>query len=193
MQYCMTRRKMLLLLIVIVLCSQVLIVHATEDELYDKYYTVINNFVIHKTPMGAEWADFITRSILYYCAKWGVDPLLIAAVFANESSFNMAAYSSAGAIGIAQLMPDTAAAIGVNPNDPAQNIEGGIYYLAQQLSTFRYAGEWNTTYAVAAYNAGPNSIRNYGGVPPYAETINYVNAISRDYNLLNQQLRNLLN
>lgn len=122
----------------------------------------------------------IANAILYYCEQVGVDPLLATAMFEKESSFNQQAISSAGAIGIAQVMPDTAALYGLNPYNLYENIEAGIYYLADNLN--RYAGsEWQSTYALAAYNAGPGAIDTYGGVPPYAETIEYVNSISDRY------------
>lgn len=173
---------------------QLQIATASETDNYSNYYSVINSFVANRTPMGPEWADYITRSILYYCGKWQVDPLLITAMFANESSFDMRSVSKeAGAIGIAQLMPETAASIGVKIDDPAQNMEGGIIYLRQQLDTFQYAGDLATTYAVAAYNAGPGKVKQYHGVPPYSETINYINAICQDYNQLYQELQYKLN
>jgi len=70
-------------------------------------------------------------------------------------------------------LPDTAAALGVNPYDEKQNIEGGAHYLKQMLDTF--GGDMKK--AIAAYNAGPNAVKAYGGVPPYAETQDYVNRV----------------
>ena len=102
--------------------------------------------------------------------KYQVDPKLISAVAEAESGGNQSAVSPAGAVGVMQLMPDTAAALGVNPYDEAQNIEGGAKYLRQMLDNF--GGDVRK--AVAAYNAGPQAVREYGGVPPYSETQNYV-------------------
>ncbi|WIV52167.1 lytic transglycosylase domain-containing protein [Marivivens sp. LCG002] len=90
----------------------------------------------------------------------------------QESGWNAGAVSSAGAIGLAQLMPETAALLGVNPTDPAQNLEGGARYLAMQYRTF---GSWRL--ALAAYNAGPQAVEKHGGIPPYRETQNYVRVI----------------
>lgn len=90
----------------------------------------------------------------------------------TESNFRPAAKSSKGAIGLAQLMPTTAALLGVNPHDPKQNLEGGARYLRQQYLKF---GDWRL--ALAAYNAGPGAVERYRGVPPYAETMNYVRLI----------------
>ena len=106
-------------------------------------------------------------------AKYNVDNKLLSAVAEVESGLNPDAISGAGAIGVMQLMPDTAASLGVNPYDTKQNIEGGAKYLRQMLDVF--GGD--VSKALAAYNAGPNAVKSYGGVPPYAETQNYVNRV----------------
>lgn len=90
----------------------------------------------------------------------------------QESNWKPKARSHKGAIGLAQLMPFTAKDLGVNPHDPAQNLEGGARYLSTQYKTF---GSWPL--ALAAYNAGPGAVRKYGGVPPFRETKNYVKKI----------------
>lgn len=116
-------------------------------------------------------------------ATWGVDPDLIRAVMANESGFNANATSSAGAQGLMQLMPETAASLGVtNPYDPEQNVWGGTRYLRSMLD--RFGGD--VTKAVAAYNAGPNAVESHNGVPPYAETQSYVENVLNSY----QQYKN---
>ena len=90
----------------------------------------------------------------------------------QESGWNATAKSHAGALGLAQLMPQTARYLGVNPRDPYQNLDGGARYLREQYETF---GSWRL--ALAAYNAGPGAVQQHGGVPPYRETRNYVRVI----------------
>jgi soluble lytic murein transglycosylase-like protein len=105
--------------------------------------------------------------------KYGVDPALLRALIRQESNFDAGAVSPAGARGLTQLMPGTAAALGVDPSVPAQAIEGGAKYLRQQLDRF---GD-DPSKALAAYNAGPGAVQRFGGVPPYAETQNYVRKV----------------
>ncbi|HEY4441828.1 MAG TPA: lytic transglycosylase domain-containing protein [Candidatus Elarobacter sp.] len=104
-------------------------------------------------------------------STWQVDPALLKAVIANESGFNANATSKVGAQGLMQLMPETAASLGVrDAYDPAQNVAGGARYLRGLLD--RFGGDQRL--AVAAYNAGPGAVSKYGDVPPYAETQSYV-------------------
>ena len=114
----------------------------------------------------------------------GVDPLLLQAVISQESGFNPNATSSAGAKGLMQLMPATAAGLGVtNPYDPTQSINAGARYLKTDLD--RFGGD--TSLALAAYNAVAGAVRSYGGIPPYPETQNYVKNILAHYESLKSQ------
>ena len=107
-------------------------------------------------------------------ASNGIDPALLKGLVSQESGFNPSARSGAGAVGLTQLMPGTAASLGVtNPLDPAQSLQGGAKYLREQLD--RFGGDEKL--ALAAYNAGPGAVQKYGGVPPYAETQNYVTSV----------------
>jgi hypothetical protein len=102
----------------------------------------------------------------------GVPANVLSALVKAESGYKQNAKSSAGAIGLTQLMPSTAKSLGVNPNDAWENLLGGARYLASQYKRF---GDWRL--ALAAYNAGPGNVQKYGGVPPFKETQNYVKRI----------------
>jgi hypothetical protein len=104
--------------------------------------------------------------------KYGIPWNIFNAQINAESGWNPSAVSPAGAQGLGQLMPATARGLGVDPNDPVQNLEGAARYLQQQYQKF---GKWDL--ALAAYNAGPGAVSKYGGVPPYKETQGYVQKI----------------
>lgn len=122
--------------------------------------------------------DEIMSMIEITSEKYGVDSKLIKALVKQESGFNPNAKSKAGALGLMQLMPSTAKGLGVkDPLDPQQNIEGGVKYVKSMLDRFN----GNIILALAAYNAGPNAVKKYDGVPPYKETQNYVKSILKNY------------
>ncbi|SHI45229.1 Transglycosylase SLT domain-containing protein [Palleronia salina] len=107
--------------------------------------------------------------------KHGIPEDLFLRLVQQESGWNPNAVSHKGAIGLAQLMPGTAARLKVDPRRPRQNLDGGARYLRQQYDTFK---SWRL--ALAAYNAGPGAVQKHGGVPPYRETMNYVKIILGD-------------
>lgn len=116
--------------------------------------------------------EFVGR----YAERHRLEPKLVRAVIQVESGYNAAARSVKGAMGLMQLMPGTARELGVDdPYDPEQNIRGGVSYLRQMLDRF----EENLVHALAGYNAGPDAVVQYGGVPPYAETRAYVERVMR--------------
>ena len=127
----------------------------------------------HSMPMG-ELDHIVTAQSQAY----SVPAPLIRAVIEQESGRDPSAISSAGAMGLMQLMPGTARAYGViNPFDPAENVAGGTAYLADLIR--RYRG--NVPLALAAYNAGAGAVAKYGGIPPYSETQAYVRSILTIY------------
>lgn len=109
-----------------------------------------------------------------FADQFQLDAALIKAVIKVESDFNPRVVSSKGALGLMQLMPETADEVGVSdPFDPSQSIYGGSRYLRMMLDSF----DRNLDYALAAYNAGPSMVRKFGGIPPYEETQNYVRRV----------------
>lgn len=120
----------------------------------------------------------IDNLITKYADKNGLDEAFVKAVINQESGFNPNATSHCGAMGLMQLMPATAQGLGVtNAYDAEQNIEGGTKYLKGLMDRFGN----DKQLALAAYNAGPNAVKKYGGIPPYAETQNYVKKVLSKY------------
>jgi soluble lytic murein transglycosylase-like protein len=142
---------------------------------------------VRLTPKGKKPVGEVTASVPRYNGKYKGEHLAHAKVVASkhgipedlflrlvqqESGWNPGAVSHKGATGLAQLMPGTARNLGVDINDPKQNLEGGARYLRMMYDKF---GSWRL--ALAAYNAGPGAVEKHGGIPPFAETKNYVKAI----------------
>jgi soluble lytic murein transglycosylase-like protein len=141
------------------------------------------------TAAAAPSRSTIDRCITTNAQATGVDPALVEAIIANESGFDPKATSRAGARGLMQLMPETAAGLGVlDPYDPAQNVRGGTRYLRALLDRFG-----DLELAVAAYNAGAGAVERYGGVPPYPETQNYVRNVLSRYRELRSRENDVLN
>jgi hypothetical protein len=122
-------------------------------------------------------SDAVDTLVSDACDRNNLDPDLVNSLIAAESGFNPKAVSRKGAQGLMQLMPNTAAALGVqDAMNPAANVEGGTRYLRELLERFQY----DLAKALAAYNAGPQRVQQYGGLPPYPETVAYVRRILRD-------------
>ena len=148
-----------------------------------KARTSLANSTAYIPSDNTELMNLINSGIDSAATKYGVDKDLIRAVMKQESSFNPIAISKSGAQGLMQLMPGTADALSVkNPFDIIQNINGGVQYLKDQLTNFK----GNVNLALAAYNAGPNSVVENGGIPPYAETQDYVQKVNEYYNQYKQ-------
>ncbi|MDO8683653.1 MAG: lytic transglycosylase domain-containing protein [Armatimonadota bacterium] len=152
------------------------------------YKNAIAGFNKKLTPQQAE---SIAACILSYSEKYDVDPRFIVAVILAESHFRVTATSRKGAMGLGQLMPGTAAGLGVsNPYDPQQNLEGSIRLIRGHLNKLSGGARWtqltpeHISLALASYNAGPGAVRKYRGVPPYRETRAYITKISEIYKRL---------
>jgi hypothetical protein len=135
----------------------------------------VEGAIHHATPTKGE-------VIQQAAQKYGVPVALAIAIAKNESSFNNDATSPVGAHGMFQLMPGTAKALGVDPNNPVENVMGGIHYLAEQLHRFK-----SIPAGIAAYNAGPQAVIDHRGIPPFPETRAYVAAVLKDYRALLQE------
>ena len=128
-------------------------------------------------PRGSEGLpDHIDR----FASLHGLPRELVRAVIRAESGERQDAVSAKGAIGLMQLMPGTAAELGVDPTSVAGNIEGGTRYLRQMLDRYEGHGD-QLVRALAAYNAGPGSVAEHDGLPPYAETVEYVARVVRSF------------
>lgn len=126
-----------------------------------------------RTPRRLNLSEVIEKE----AKRNNLDPLLVEILIHHESNFRPYAVSRTGAQGLMQLMPGTANMLGVDDSfDVEQNVAGGTRYLAEQLARFKNLG-----HALAAYNAGPGAVKRFGGVPPYAETQNYVASIAASY------------
>jgi soluble lytic murein transglycosylase-like protein len=126
----------------------------------------------HINPQMPGWQSrSLARRVLVNAERWRIDATMLVAIVAVESAWHTHAISSAGAIGLGQLMPGTAASLRVNPHDPAQNLYGAARYLRGLMQRF---GSRHYDEVFAAYNAGPKAVSEYGGIPPYDETEHYV-------------------
>lgn len=152
------------------------VVSATPSAV-DAYASVLRSY----NKSMPEWqSKDLARHMLMSAAHWNLDANVLAAIVTVESSWHTHAVSYAGAIGLGQLMPGTAATLGVNPRDPKQNLSGAARYLSGLMQTF---GSNPNRYKLvfAAYNAGPKAVQQFGGVPPYSETQRYVVKVLRTW------------
>lgn len=134
-------------------------------------------------PPSLSVSDF-DRLIAHTAAHHGLPPALVKAVIATESNFNATAVSAKGALGLMQLMPETAEMLGVDPLRVDENVDGGTRYLRHLWDHF---GDLSN--ALAAYNAGPESVDRYGGIPPYPETQQYVRRVLAYYRVYHGDFR----
>ena len=142
-----------------------------ESNIYPTLFHSFSDRFSNRSINKNKFSDLIANAAY----KNGVEERLVHAVIQTESAYNSSAVSRAGAVGLMQLMPDTARRYGVlNRTDPVQNVDGGTRYLKDLLGMFNY----NLRLAVAAYNAGENAvIRHNNSIPPYPETQNYVRQV----------------
>ncbi|MDD3805145.1 MAG: lytic transglycosylase domain-containing protein [bacterium] len=154
----------------------------SEDFYIKAYAAAVKHF---NTRLSMKDAENIADTVLRYSAQYDIDPRLIMAVLAVESSFNPMATSSAGAAGLGQLMPATAAGLGITDRyDPTQSIWGAVKILKGHMDKWSGKGkDLQHALALACYNAGPGAVSKYGGIPPYRETQNYIQKVMSLYNL----------
>jgi hypothetical protein len=140
----------------------------------------------HINPQMPRWQSHdLARRVLVNAVRWRLDANMLVAIVSVESRWHTHAVSRAGAIGLGQLMPHTAAELGVDPRDPVQNLSGAARYLRGLMQRF------GTHYALvfAAYNAGPKAVTEYGGIPPFDETQNYVIRVLSTWATLSRTVR----
>lgn len=137
-------------------------------------------------PKISDWQSReFARHLLLSASHWRLDATMLVALMTVESRWRTQAVSRAGAVGLGQLMPMTAANLHVNPRDPIQNISGSARYLGGLMERFHR----RRSLAIAAYNAGPHAVTQYGGIPPYAETQHYVVRVLRAWKHLKKTVR----
>lgn len=160
----------------------------TGDQMIGIYSKAIKQF---NPKLTSSQADVIARSVLGFSYKYKVDARLVCAVILAESHFKIGATSRCGAMGLGQLMPTTAAGLGVNnAYDPVENVYGSTRYIKGVLDRVTGNKHWNDltwndlALGLAAYNAGPGAVKKHGGIPPYRETQNYVRRVVSIYKKL---------
>jgi soluble lytic murein transglycosylase-like protein len=132
------------------------------------------------------------HSVMANAERANVDPRLVVALVTVESHWHPNAISHSGARGLGQLMPGTAATLGVDAWNPAQNIRGATTYLRAMMNHYAKNGDHTLPYAIGAYNAGPNAVDRYHGIPPYHETQNYVRKVLSMWQTIKVRLSDVL-
>lgn len=161
------------MLIAIIVLGSFTSFSATKSVYKDK----IMNYMQKENPkLSTKDAESIYKTVMYFSNKYKVSSDLIFAIIDQESNYNYKDSSSAGAIGLMQIIPATANYLKINPYNSTQNIEGGVRYFKEMLDKYQ-----KPSLALAAYNAGPGAVDKYNGIPPYKETTNYVSKISKIY------------
>jgi hypothetical protein len=141
----------------------------------------------HINPQMPQWQSRdLARRVLVNAERWRLDANMLVAIVTVESRWHTHAVSRAGAIGLGQLMPGTAARLGVDPRNPGENISGAARYLSGLMRRF---GSNHFSLVFAAYNAGPKAVTEYGGIPPYGETEHYVVSVMNAWEHLSKTVR----
>ena len=141
----------------------------SEEELLEKY--------VLKNISNVEIAKFVYEDILRFSSKYEVDPMLVVSIIKIESNFNQNAVSKKGAIGLMQLMPETAEELKVDPFNISSNIEGGVRYFSKCLKL----NNNDIALALASYNAGHKNVQKYESIPPFSETDKYILEVLKVY------------
>lgn len=152
---------------------------ASREKSHSFLNLLKNNLTLHsvRAPLSTPYDPIIHRAARLH----GVDPALVKAVMKAESNFDSKDVSGKGAVGLMQLMPETARKLGIKRDeifDPEKNILGGTKYLSYMIDLF----DGNLSLALAAYNAGPGVVKKYRNIPPYRETQNYIQQVFKYYN-----------
>ncbi len=138
-------------------------------------FVFLTHQVWGKNASGRQYDQIIRK----FAQKYNVDPELIHSIIRAESNYDSQAVSLKGAVGLMQLMPDTAKEYGVNNRyDPAENIEGGVKFLKELFQTY----DQKDDLVLAAYNAGPEAVKKHKGIPPYPETVQYIKRVKSYWN-----------
>ncbi len=157
-------------------------VHATPTAI-----AVYAKVLSHINPQMPRWQSRdLARRVLVSAERWRLDANMLVAIVTVESRWHTHAVSRSGAIGLGQLMPGTAAGLGVNPRDPGENLSGAARYLRGLVGRF---GTKHYELVFAAYNAGPKAVTQYGGIPPFFETENYVARVLDTWQYLTRTVR----